>query len=88
MRNKVVYRAKDSRNLSIFHTGGLATNGRPLENRTMKGLAESIAYLYSRHNVILYESEDGRSFHKVDEKKQKRFDLIMADELYKDENRC
>lgn len=85
--NGTTYRAKDAENLRLFHTGGCATDGKPLEDHTMKGLAESIAYLYHRHNVILYESENGRRFRKVDKKKQDMFDKIMSAAFYEDEHR-
>ena len=76
------YRAKsaDTPHKYIAYTYGVHS-GKPLEDKTMKGLAESIAYLYHRHAVRLYESEDGRRFKKADEKTQSEFSHIMNDEF-------
>lgn len=82
------YRAKsaDTPRKYIAYTYGMHS-GKPLEDTTMKGLAESIAYLYHRHAVRLYESEDGKRFRKVNECKQSRFARIMSDEFLLDEHR-
>ena len=76
------YRAKsaDTPHKYIAYTYGMHS-GKPLEDTTMKGLAESIAYLYHRHAVRLYESKDGRRFKKADEKMQSEFSRIMNDEF-------
>lgn len=76
------YRAKsdDTPHKYIAYTYGMHS-GKPLEDTTMKGLAESIAYLYHRHAVRLYESKDGRRFKKADEKMQSEFFRIMNDEF-------
>ena len=78
----MLYRAKNESvpRHYLTHTYG-AFSGKPLEDTTMKGLAYSIAYLYRRHAVLLYESEDGRSFKKADEKMQSEFSRIMNDEF-------
>lgn len=76
------YRAKsaDTPHKYIAYTYGMHS-GKPLEDTTMKGLAESIAYLYHRHAIRLYESKDGRRFKKADEKMQSEFAHIMSDEF-------
>ena len=76
------YRAKsvDTPHKYIAYTYGMHS-GKPLEDTTMKGLAYSIAYLYHRHAVRLYESEDGRLFKKADEKTQSEFAHIMSSEF-------
>ena len=80
------YRAKsvDSPQRYVTHTYGVH-RGKPLEDTTMKGLARSIAYLYHRHAVQLYESEDGKRFKKADEDAQSKFSHIMSDEFTLDE---
>ena len=76
------YRAKsaDMPHTYIAYTYGMHS-GKPLEDTIMKGLAESIAYLYHRHAVRLYKSKDGRQFEKADEKTQSEFFRIMNDEF-------
>ena len=76
------YRAKsvDTPHKYIAYTYGMHS-GKPLEDTTTKGLAYSIAYLYHRHAVRLYESEDGRLFKKADEKTQSEFAHIMSSEF-------
>ena len=76
------YRAKsaDTPHKYIAYTYGMHS-GKPLEDATMKGLAYSIAYLYRRFAVQLYESEDGRQFKKADEKTQSEFAHIMSREF-------
>ena len=78
----MLYRAKseDDARHYLTHTYGMRS-GKPLEDTTMKGLAYSIAYLYHRHAVLLYESEDGRRFKKADEKTQSEFSHIMGNEF-------
>ena len=80
------YRAKsaDSSPHYVTHTYG-AYSGKPLEDTTMKGLARSIAYLYHRFAVRLYESEDGKHFIKANEDAQNEFSHIMSDEFTLDE---
>ena len=80
------YRAKsaDSPHKYVTYTYGVY-HGKPLEDTTMKGLAQSIAYLYHRHAVRLYESEDGKHFVKADEDTQSKFSHIMSDEFTLDE---
>ena len=78
----MLYRAKSEGGARRYltHTYGMHS-GKPLEDTTMKGLAESIAYLYHRHAVRLYESKDGRRFKKADEKMQSEFSRIMNNEF-------
>ena len=78
----MLYRAKSEGGSRRYltHTYG-AFSGKPLEDTTMKGLAYSIVYLYHRHAVRLYESEDGRLFKKADEKTQSEFAHIMSSEF-------
>ena len=80
------YRAKsvDSPRSYITHTYGVY-NGKPLEDTTMEGLARRIAYLYHRHAVRLYESENGKRFIKADEDAQSEFSRIMSYEFTLDE---
>lgn len=80
------YRAKsaDSPRRYVTYTYGV-DSGKPLEDETMRGLAQSIAYLYHRFAVRLYESEDGKRFIKADEDAQNKFYQIMSDEFTLDE---
>ena len=75
------YRAKHAgtRQYAVYTYGAVA--GKPLENETMKGLARSIAYLYHRSAMRLYESNDGKHFRKADDSMQSKFARIMSDEF-------
>ena len=81
------YRAKSYGSRSyITHTYGVDIAGQPIEETTMRKLAKMIAYLYHRHAVDLYVSEDGgETFKKADEKKQLEFSHMMNDEFRLDE---
>ena len=79
------YRAKHAgtQQYAVYTYGAVA--GKPLENDTMKGLARSIAYLYHRSAMWLYESNDGKHFRKADDSMQTKFARIMSDEFTLDE---